>query len=148
MRTLNEVILDFESCNGHCGNGCKFNGAYGCNVMYQLKEDVLYHMKAYQLAQEELEESTRYFVSQNTQKMENKSDSITEMESNDALTWDELKQMQGKPVWVEIGSGWKGWVIIRKITNTGIVSGSDGFIGIDSAYGMDTTWQAYRKERS
>ena len=66
---------------------------------------------------------------------------------NPALTWEQLKLMVGKPVWVEIGDGTKLWVIIRKINDNGIVTGSDGFIGIADVYGMPTTWQAYRKER-
>ena len=65
---------------------------------------------------------------------------------NEPLTWSELKQMIGKPVWVEIGDGSKGWVIIRKINEAGILFGSDGFIGIECLYGMDATWKAYRKE--
>ena len=72
---------------------------------------------------------------------------IKDAERNDLLSWLELKKMKGKPVWVEIGDGSKGWVIIRKINENGIVTGSDGFVGIADVYGMPTTWQAYRKER-
>ena len=32
---------------------------------------------------------------------------------NDPLTWDELKQMEGKPVWIELQKGiWKGWDVV------------------------------------
>ena len=57
---------------------------------------------------------------------------------NDPLTWDELKQMEGKPVWIEGPLLTEGphWIIL------GAVHLYEGKI-----VGYGKTWQAYRKER-
>ena len=77
---------------------------------------------------------------------------------NDPLTWDELKQMEGKPVWIEGEHGciWnqKAWSLIRlDAENDDIVicfstdNGAHYEFVIDKIdYGTD--WQAYRKERT
>ena len=77
-------------------------------------------------------------------------------ENNVALSWDELKQMEGKPVWVdgEHGCIWnqKSWVLIRLdkenedlIICVGTDNGHYEFAIGKEDYGTD--WQAYRKER-
>ena len=74
-------------------------------------------------------------------------------ERNDPLTWDELREMKHKPVWVETDltedKKMKTWYLICGI--------DDSFIWVADAYGgqhnfprvcLDTNlWQAYRKER-
>ena len=59
---------------------------------------------------------------------------------NPPLTWDELREMEGKPVWVEEsaenGLWWTYWVIWQ----------GDNAILPKKDY--STKWQAYRKERS
>lgn len=37
-----------------------------------------------------------------------------EQQANPDLTWEELKQMEGKPVWYE-HEFWKGWIILGKV---------------------------------
>ncbi|MBQ9402135.1 MAG: hypothetical protein IJU38_07160 [Clostridia bacterium] len=37
-----------------------------------------------------------------------------EQQANPPLSWDELKQMEGKPVWYE-HEFWKGWIILGKV---------------------------------
>ena len=77
-------------------------------------------------------------------------------ESNPALTWDELRTMKGKPVWIEGEHGciWdqKSWVLIRLykenddlIICVGTDNGHYEFTIDKEDYGTD--WQAYRKER-
>ena len=75
---------------------------------------------------------------------------------NPALTWDELHEMEGKPIWVEVLNQtknpcrWEGqWMIVKDF--------AQGVYGeycrmepnyctwINTTYG--DTWQAYRKER-
>ena len=71
---------------------------------------------------------------------------------NDPLTWEELKQMEGKPVWVEENLHKyeaKYWSIHHGM--------SEGYDGDEILYlqpfttlsknNMGKTWQAYRKER-
>ena len=76
-------------------------------------------------------------------------------ESNNALTWDELRTMKGKPVWVEYGCDFnqKRWVIIHSFHNTGSfcymdVSGNYPNTFWQKDMGEDEFWQAYRKERA
>jgi len=70
---------------------------------------------------------------------------------NDPLTWDELKAMEGKPVWVEADSGIASWWLVDRFFDLE----NDILIGFVSRYGyiersknlQDVVWQAYRKER-
>ena len=63
---------------------------------------------------------------------------------NPPLTWNELKDMEGKPVWVEDNNGWyKGWVIIEKFVEDDMFT--TGFTYEKNNFG--TLWQAYRKEK-
>ena len=78
-------------------------------------------------------------------------------ESNNALTWSELKQMERKPVWVEYNlhlsdkdarSRSRMWIIVQKIMpwrqDDELIYYS-GFVFSKKEIGK--TWQAYRKER-
>ena len=65
-------------------------------------------------------------------------------EDNEPLTWDELRTMEGKPVWVEPVREW------MLITETEIDEGAER-VWLLSQDGMDYDlyqhdWQAYRKE--
>ncbi len=72
---------------------------------------------------------------------------------NDPLTWDELRTMEGKPVWVEeLGRKYATphWAI-----HNGIMDGYDGDenlylqpFEVLTKYTLGKTWQAYRKERT
>lgn len=77
-------------------------------------------------------------------------------EPNPALTWDELRQMEGKPVWVEynfhlrdkeIRDKSKRWCIIGKFkpwNDTEITITENGFV---LSKREQNCWKAYRKER-
>lgn len=70
-------------------------------------------------------------------------------ESNEPLSWDELKQMEGKPVWVEhkLFKGWRlvGWQANDHMMNlVGSYSEQLPLFEDDCGNG----WQAYRKERT
>lgn len=70
---------------------------------------------------------------------------------NPPLTWDELKAMEGKPVWVEVDGKWWGrfWAFVE--------AGNDSYINFFQKgqdypedlwkRDMGKTWQAYRKEK-
>ena len=73
---------------------------------------------------------------------------------NDPLTWDDLKQMEGKPVWVEYGCDFnqKRWVIIGSFHGR---KNEFQYMDVSGGYpntfwkkdmGADEYWQAYRKE--
>lgn len=62
--------------------------------------------------------------------------------ANEALTLEQLRKMDGEPVWVETKAGLKFWGIVTKIC----VSSGDGrylLITEDTEYGQ--TWVAYRR---
>ena len=75
-----------------------------------------------------------------------------QMEDNQPLTWEELKGMKGKPVWVETNyaKDKKVWYLICDI--------DDSFMWVADPYGyqhnfprvcLDTDlWRAYRKEQN
>ena len=64
------------------------------------------------------------------------------MSDNKALTLEQLREMDGEPVWVETKAGLKFWGIVTKIC----VSSGDGrylLITEDTEYVQ--TWVAYRR---
>ena len=65
-------------------------------------------------------------------------------EANNALTWDELRQMEGKPVWVEEKGMLSIWIIIGDVSKNWLYS-TDCNAYRHEDYGK--SWQAYRKER-
>ena len=74
-------------------------------------------------------------------------------DDNPALTWDELKTMQGKPVWVEYEScNRKVWAIIDCFYTDAFLKDQMN-VALPHDYWhlekemMGKTWQAYRKER-
>ena len=69
---------------------------------------------------------------------------------NDALTWDELKQMFHRPVWIETTAK-KGWNIIISIDSADMhvihtAHRGPKLSGFSKA-DLGKTWNAYRKER-
>ena len=69
-------------------------------------------------------------------------------DNNVALSWDELKTMEGKPVWIEFEKNGNHWLIITDIKSNGAVG--RGVYGENAPLYKDrigTDWQAYRKER-
>lgn len=80
----------------------------------------------------------------------------TQIINNPPLTWDELKQMEGKPVWIE-GTHHKHWCIIKGIARKDLsemeyitlayLNNKNRIVTYDRRKGnFDVTWQAYRKE--
>ena len=72
---------------------------------------------------------------------------------NDPLTWDELKQMEGKPVWIKYGNNQQSrWVIIygfhgrKSELQYMLVSGTYPDTFWQKDMGADEYWQAYMKE--
>ena len=69
------------------------------------------------------------------------------------LTWDELKQMEGKPVWIEFLNDegeWNGeWCLVESSNNLicEILRCKMSWFGLRKIT-LGKTWQAYRKERT
>lgn len=115
MRTLDEVIKALEDCEVRGGF---FDWKYGIS-------DALHYLKEYR-----------------------KLDSLDAVafpeDDNPALSWNELKQMEGKPVWIEEKDMPSTWIIIWDVTENWLYpTGCDAYR--HDEYG--NSWQAYRKER-
>ena len=72
--------------------------------------------------------------------------------TNEPLTWDELKGMEGKPVWIDaeslpvgVSPYWKDWYIIKSFSNDEFMYCNDSFELAKEMQGR--LWQAYLKER-
>lgn len=160
MRTLDEVIDAVENC--YCLTepikGCDQCPYYGeCNRDGDpYRDDVLHYLKEYRSDQIQWEadrEDWRDKWETYIEARERHLDAVKELKRNDLLTWQELQQMEGKPVWMEYDnhlSGrkqtkYKDWEVIDMIEEDMIhVKG-------DYSYQKDEfgdVWQAYRKERS
>ena len=140
MKTLDEVIKAWSICfsdnsRSNC-TGCPYADEDGESACFNHdREDALHYLKEYQ----------------GLSKMWN--DRLDKEQKNDPLTWDELKGMEGKPVWVEEryrngdlkSSGW--WLIDFWNDDQICMRDPAGNPWNEhrSNYGRD--WQAYRKER-
>lgn len=99
-------------------------------------KDALNYLKEYKRVQNKIEKIALGSIEDTLDKLDNK-----------PLTWDELKTMEGKPVWVET-EPINGWVIVeirdsfmkgREYIKFGLLELSNKDLG--------KTWQVYKKER-
>ena len=158
MKTLDEVIEAFETCivpkNVFC-KGCGFEDR--CRIT----EDALHYLKEYKNAGinlEKLRENIEKYAETRVKMEDILADYVAlkqwwaEQQVNPPLSWDELKTMEGKPVWVEPSGGDGYWVIPNMFSDSG---GSEYFFAEGDQYWKEYmrdaddgySWQAYRKER-
>ena len=179
MRTLDEVIKAWSICfsdnsRSNC-TGCPYADEDGDAACFNHdREDALHYLKMYRSDKLQWEADKkaydderqkaihatkkareRYIVLAKDTKDELAvlRDYWAEQQANNPLTWDELKSMEGKPVWVEDNidepeDTTKYWAIYRRIdkaqeTEYALLS---DFYYDKAQYGK--TWQAYRKERT
>lgn len=141
MRTLDEVIKAMEMCttcpeDDEMCPGCPYADEQGNpQCVGQDKEDAIHYLKEFKRISARLEKIALGNITETLEKLD-----------NPALTWDELREMEGKPVWVE-SRFYRQWAII---------GGIDNDYKIVRFYGQnlyapesmdDDTWRAYRKER-
>ena len=131
MKTLDEVIKELE-------NRQNFIMYYGQDGT-EWQSDELYYLKEYRDQKEQIDALPDYYDLVNF---------WAESQENPPLTWDELRQMEGKPVWIQEGDhGY--WIIIDNFSIT-----SYGYHWLNSAERclekeyMGISWQAYRKEKN
>ena len=139
MKTLDEVIKALEVCTsdrGGCGE-CPFNDNCKPDDKW---DDALHYLKEYQ--------QTVRWIEIESEKFKQTVDFIKKATANEPLTWDELKQMEGKPVWVE-ALLYKQWAIVACVYADYIrFEGANLYAPEHRIYmGEDNGWQAYRKER-
>lgn len=129
MRTLDEVIKGV----GFYAKLFEEKGCFECHyreddcVKSCFLQDVLHYLREYHTLQ------YSYIKA------------MADLEDNPPLTFDELKQMEGKPVWYE-HEFWKGWIILGKVEQG---------VNCEMIPDMEERWyivkdgsaKAYRKER-
>ena len=146
MKTLDEVIKAYEICmddEGEAGNciGCPYADDTGEPLCCgEDKEDALHYLREYRRVQNRIEKIA----------LGNIEDTLDKID-NPPLTWDELKQMEGKPVWVEFlrdGESYdEEWIIIKDINDV-CMADTQGYAYTIDDYNANKGWQAYRKERT
>ena len=136
MRTLDEVIKAFE----YTYKNDPIAWTYGVDALHYLKE--------YQEQRDQIDALPDYY---------NLVNFWTESQANPELTWDELKNMGGKPIWIEYADDGEqtGWALIVKNPERPLfgkpklftfVRDEGKFYLTISGYGK--RWKAYRKERT
>ena len=137
MKTLDEVIWAVEHCDSAVD--CTYCSYFtdDCEDLRQLRSDALHYLKEYR----ELVQKTHQLDAE---------------DGDEPLTWEELKEMVGKPVWMELiypEGTYFHWGIISGFSKVGYEWLSlRGFYEIDPFSVMDKeqgkTWNAYRRERN
>ena len=132
MKSLGKVIKAFECCD-HGGmdsrcEDCPYSGIGAC--MSEQKTDALHYLEEYKGLSE---------------MWNNRLDAEQE---NNPLTWDELKGMLGKPVWVE-HKHYSKWLIVCEVYENTIVLDGNGYYTqyFSDDNDKEVRWKAYRKER-
>ncbi|MBQ6503218.1 MAG: hypothetical protein IJI57_04825 [Flexilinea sp.] len=162
MKNLDDTIKGLECCLkpadklGNCPAECPY--IHCCDPESNaIKADALNHLKEYKADIANRNKATAAFMPGLT-------------EYNPALSWEELKEMTGKPIWCESGNSfhqWAGWYLVLRFWNDEfgehvIVCGrSDDDESESTKYKFPKryfsevevknyetySWQAYRKER-
>ena len=141
MKTLDEVIAEMEVMG--------FIGTLA-DALYYLKEyrsDKIQYEADRKNWEDDLSQKLRFF-DEARNKLIAKFKELEIGTLNEPLSWDELKQMEGKPVWVE-ALLYKQWAIIACVYGDHIrFEGANLYAPECRIYmGEDNGWQAYRKER-
>ena len=141
MKTLDEVIKVFET-------GMLFSDKPYDEALREFNSDALHYLKEYKNTDEKYKKAIAHVTEVVDYYEKMVADYLAV--NNPPLTWDELKSMEGKPVWMELLKGsWKGWDVVGGFTD-------DDFgeamvtVRLDDYYKADLgkMWQAYQKERS
>ena len=177
MKTLDEVIKAMECCISGvpCAGVCPY---YDNDCLeHDMENDALFYLREYKdmkqkieaMKEDAIEAECKYHEAE--EKLEAQRLQMMWVdkhfkfeEPNDPLAWDELKEMVGKPVWVEEffpvmedetgatedeGRYDKYWAIIDNVKAKKIfITWRNGNFQSLSLNRMGEYWQAYRKERT
>ena len=143
IKSLNEVIKANECCDhGELDSKCEdcpYNGIGACCA--ERESDAFYYLKDMKNLEED------YDILYNKYWRE-----FNQQQANPPLTWNELKQMEGKPVWVEERSC-RLWIIARNFQRVQYRNIDTEWLRTDireiyyDKADIGKTWQAYRKEK-
>lgn len=110
--------------------------------------DALHYLKEYRKNQSKAEKARELYLG-SAEELDALRDYWAEQQANPALTWDELRSMEGKPVWIEVGLLRPRWFLIEGFNG-------EQMIGVDALsvrvpFYEDAFYtggcKAYRKER-
>lgn len=151
--TLDEVIKAVHHCGLLTGfddtyeydGGCPYEDCSKCEQKRMLGKDVIKYLHEYRKQMTDPDGDH--------QQLEKCRALLSDFYRNDPLKWDELRQMEGKPVWVEYlrdGATYDAeWCIVKDIDDD-LLQDTEGY-GYGRANkngdGYGVGWQAYRKER-
>ena len=172
MKTLDEVIKAWSICfsdnsRSDC-TGCPYADEDGDAACFNHdREDALHYLKEYRSKQDTIAEQLAELEQKNDhvcelaktvcEEYDRLCNRLAEEYSNDPLTWDELKSMEGKPVWFELLNHdiWDDpsyivdseWWIIGEVRKDDIILAT--YLDKMELFKDDLgkTWQLYRKER-
>ena len=105
-----------ENCYGpdaECCDKCQYTkeiSAGSICLKCNLEDDALHYLKEYK----NTDENYKKAIAHVTEVIDHYEKMVADYLSvnNPALTWDELKTMEGKPVWVEADYFKKGWFLV------------------------------------
>ena len=160
---------------GRCITDCPYHGE--CVHNEEMK-DALYYLKEYKIKRERImakaqdcedtEKRLQDEIARYQETVKEYEEILTdyvalkqywaEQQANPALSWEELQQMEGKPVWVEHlkdGVVYKaGWCLIVQVDDSlpdipcvGLVDTDADYHNLEVEWMDMGQWQAYRKER-
>jgi len=144
MKTLDEVIKAIGCCDdgeydSDCEN-CSYAGIRFC--CRERKEDALHYLKEYREGKKLYDDIQDYH-----RKIKEKIE--TPWHDNPPLTWEELKEMVGKPIWIDSESCPGCWEIIERYRDDSFwkecIETNDSILRFKDQFG--DTWNAYRKEK-
>jgi len=153
MKTLNEVIKDLQEQIDDEMN-CEYSSNWIVSK-YDI-EDALQYLKMYQSDQLTWEANQKAWDLVEEDLVNARMKYIAKLKEldigtlNDPLTWDELRSMSGKAIWITFPNG-KGWFVIHQCFEPEVVGEEAVMYCNDMFYFpkkyQGTKWQAYRKER-
>lgn len=147
MRTLDEVVKAYEQCaksdwEEGCGD-CAYRNEKCGSCKCVRNDDALHYLRQLQLFRQ-----TPLMQGIHKAQKEYSLYPVEDWgEENLPLTWKELKEMDGQPVWVEVPQ-WSEWLLISFIDD----DKSEMYLrdkwgnGVSLNIRNNLTWRAYRKE--
>ena len=157
MKTLNEVIDSITKQSGLEIRDVRKPEKDRFWVDRETYNDALHYLREYRSDMKHWESDRKGYedwIEQYKDARNKHQQAVIELKRNDPLTWDELKGMEGKPVWVEYNlhlsdedARSRMWIIVQKIMpwrqDNELIYYSGFVFGKEE---IGKTWNAYRKE--
>ena len=169
MKTLDEVIEALNVCGVDEPAKCPYFDSWhwSCCGKHQMNSDALQYLREYRDAKNALDAERERYIEAYCQwkdareKLEAQTIQMMwvdkhfqfEISDNPPLDWEQLKQMEGKPVWVVRTEKYcdPHWAIVDKVYKWDSIDDSSAILKPDDEElflsDLGKTWQAYRKEK-